>query len=104
MEKIEMLGSPQKRGPLIHRKEYEKITEFILTQIKKNGESISLNELLDNALSDLGDIALVVLQVKRDLEARGIIETALNNKREQFLLIKKRAKKRSTVRSTRYDL
>ncbi|MBT1701443.1 hypothetical protein KK083_31405 [Fulvivirgaceae bacterium PWU4] len=102
MEKIEMLGSPQKRGPLIHRKEYEKITEYILAQIKKNGESISLNELLDNATNDLGDIALVVLQVKRDLEARGVIETALNNKREQFLLIKKRQKKRSTVRRMDY--
>lgn len=102
MEKIEMLGSPQKRGPLIHRKEYDKITEFILAQIKKSGESISLNELLDNAMADLGDIALVVLQVKRDLEARGIIETALNNKREQFLLIKKRTKRRSTVRRLDY--
>lgn len=97
-----MLGSPKKRGPLINRKEYERITEFILGQIKKNGESISLNELLDHALNTLGDIAVVVLQVKRDLEARGIIETALNNKREQFLLIKKRQKKRSTARRMDY--
>jgi hypothetical protein len=102
MEKIEMLGSPKKRGPLINRKDYERITEFILDHIKKNGGRISLNELLDHAMNILGDIALQVLQVKRDLEARGIIETALSNKREQFLVIKKRTKKRSTIRRMDY--
>jgi hypothetical protein len=96
MDKIEMLGSPKRKGPVIQKKDYDTIADFILHYLKeKKQEMTSLHELLDQAMLTHGDIALLVLQVKRDLEARGLIETVLNNKREQFILIRKQPRKRS---------
>src|SRR5688572_17404641 len=77
-EKIELKRPGGKSGIVILRKHYEPICMFILKVLEVNGE-ITLIELLEAAKKNIstkpsGEILWVIINVKHDLEVRGLIK------------------------------
>jgi hypothetical protein len=63
---------------------YASVSEFIVEKLKQ-GRVVSLHHLLDEALKTtsiqfVGDPAWCFLQVKRDLEARGVIRVKIQRR------------------------
>lgn len=80
MEKIELQGIEKRKGPSIPLPLYETLSEFIITIIRESpsGE-VELRTLLDEADKSLpsiapGMLAWNVLQVKIDLQERGVLK------------------------------
>lgn len=76
MEKIELEQPQGKKGLMILKKHYNMLCIFILTMLESKGQ-ITLTELLDTANQKLNneymDVRWMLLNVKLDLEAKGLI-------------------------------
>ncbi len=78
-EKIQTFLADGTKGEYIQKGKYERWSRFILTSLDTE-ENFTLNEILERAriqstVSQHNEIAWNVLQVKRDLEARGFIKS-----------------------------
>ena len=96
ISKVMLWQRNNKRGIIIAYKNYALVASQIILEIKScsNGE-IDLGELISRMKVKLstmiaGDIPWFVLQVKQDLEVRGIIKTSLNYDRIQIIKLKKK--------------
>jgi hypothetical protein len=77
-EKVELKRPGGKAGIVILRKHYDVLSIFILKVLEVNQE-ITLIELLEAAKKNIstkpsGEILWVIINVKHDLEARGLIK------------------------------
>ena len=86
-----------RHGTKLLMSRYQELAQFILMQVKI-ANPISINQLLDNAFQefpeeDRNKLARTLLQVKADLEARGLIKIFFNAGRSQHIQLKR--KKRS---------
>ena len=89
---IQTLRADGKKGELLLRSQYETWSLFILSTLDTE-EGLTLNDLLGKArqkVSGLKDneIGWNILQVKRDLEARGFIKVTPAPSTKRTLLIK----------------
>jgi len=86
-------------GPMIPRKNYEHVASRIIYEVKSSRKGqIDLSHLIDllqypDASGMEGDIGWYILQVKQDLEARGIIKTFVNRDRVQTISLTKSVRK-----------
>jgi hypothetical protein len=81
METMELVNKKNRRPVHLSRETYESIFNLITSTLNEKGE-ITVNQLLDYTLQDKsikikGDLGWLLLQVKQDLEARGIIKVRL---------------------------
>ena len=86
---VEMRRGNGRRGATILRKDYEVVSSFIFSQLQGN-DTIEIQQLIDearNALSPtLGrDYSWCLLQVKQDLEVKGLIKVTVQPNRTQFI-------------------
>ena len=87
-----------KSGVYMARKDYDRISNFILTVLKRN--ELTINDLLDLAGIQLAqhitNVSWYILTVKLDLEARGLIGTVSKPApyNSQFLRLKPGALKK----------
>jgi hypothetical protein len=91
MEKIALMGTHRKNAKWIKRNDYQKFYELILGELTP-GSDMCLEDLIDKASEKLySDFPLnfswIFLQVKNDMEARGLIKTNLNFLRQQTIRI-----------------
>jgi hypothetical protein len=98
-ERIELQTVNGKNRPVMLRQHYDLLVDFILDSIQRL-EPISLTELMEaanNKFSDLfsGEVALPLLNAKRDLEARGLILINYEKNRNQLISLKRESKKTS---------
>ena len=77
-EKIQTFLPDGTKGEYVLKSKYERWSMFILTALDTE-ENFTLNDILDRArqgtIAQHNEIAWNVLQVKRDLEARGFIKS-----------------------------
>ncbi|HEY8936005.1 MAG TPA: hypothetical protein VIM65_12325 [Cyclobacteriaceae bacterium] len=79
---MELINKNSRRSSVrLSRDTYELIFNLITSTLQEKGE-ITVNQLLDytlqdNAIKVKGDLGWLLLQVKQDLEARGIIKVKL---------------------------
>jgi DNA-binding HxlR family transcriptional regulator len=90
-EMVHMLQPDSRKGELIIKRVYEKWSRFILSSLDTE-KDLTLSDLLERAHQDFKGIndhetGWHVLQVKRDLEARGLIKViaAPDHKRTFFI-------------------
>jgi hypothetical protein len=88
-----------RQGSKLLTSQYKELAQFILMQLKTN-TPISINQLLDLAFKefphdDRNKFARTLLQVKGDLEARGLIKIFFSAGRSQLIQLKR---KRNMVR------
>ena len=87
-----------KSGVYMARRDYERVSDFIMSVLKVN--QLTMKDLLDRAevqlAHDVHNIAWYILIVKLDLEARGLIGTILKNTahRSPFLRLRPGALKK----------
>ncbi|HEY5824285.1 MAG TPA: hypothetical protein VIT44_07970 [Cyclobacteriaceae bacterium] len=101
MEKIELERPEGKKGLMILRKHYNLLCIFILSMLELKGE-ITLTELLDTANQKLdseftGDALWMILNVKRDLEAKGLIRLKYAGKCTQVISVRKNQSRRISM-------
>ncbi len=80
---------------------YESISDFIISKLKEN-EEISFSNLLDDALKSESikfeqNLGWCLLQVKHDLEARGVIRIKMKRGFSNSQSIRLKRKKRSII-------
>jgi hypothetical protein len=96
-EQLELRSASQIKGKIIMSKDYYvQVANFILSSIVlRMDEEISLSELLDEA-QDFFSTTLgyrtswYILQVKHDLEIRGLIKKQIGSERIQLIKVNKR--------------
>jgi hypothetical protein len=82
METMELVNKKNRRSSVhLSRETYESIFNLITSTLNEKGE-ITVNQLQDYTLQDesikvKGDVGWLLLQVKQDLEARGIIKVSI---------------------------
>jgi len=91
-ERIMTLHPQGKKGVHILTRRYDLIKDYILKQVKKEGD-ISYEELSDRAVADLsetfdGKVVWYIVSVKLDLEARKIIERIPKTSPHRIRLVK----------------
>lgn len=94
-EMIALIDSDGKKKLSIRKDKYELVCEFIFQTLLDN-EKVTLTELLKNSEQTLGshcndDISWLILLVKRDLEARGLLKISCERNRIQVIELKKSA-------------
>jgi len=90
---IKLLKAGGKNGHVILRKDYESINTLILETLKTHHE-ISLFDLLDVCNREFtaefkGNLPWYLLNVKQDLQAKGLIQIKRDKKRIQIVSLKK---------------
>lgn len=78
-----------RRGAKILRKDYEMVSSFIFSQLQEK-ETIEIQQLIEGARNILSltlgkDYSWCLLQVKQDLEAKGLIKVTVQPNRMQFI-------------------
>lgn len=89
-ELIQTLLPDGRKGELLSKSEYEKWSRFILSVLNSE-EDFTLNGLLEKALQKKSGPAdnkagWYILQVKRDLEARGLIKVVATEQKHTFFI------------------
>jgi hypothetical protein len=102
MTKIDARGTENRNCLTISQALYEKVQEFIILAIKNHPEEcIQFCELLDEAEGKILTNRILpwhVMQVKNDLNERGIIKTSIGNNRKQIIsIVQKNRKKRLSI-------
>lgn len=92
-DKIQLQVHGGRGGSIIARKQYELVKKFIL-DVFQHCDQITLTELMQIADIELapsfrGEIAWILLNTKRDLEARGILEITHQKNRIQVISLKR---------------
>jgi hypothetical protein len=89
MEKIALMGTLSKNRRWIKKSDYQKLYDFILMEVHAK-PGIQLQELLDCATEKLAhhlpNFYMLLLQVKHDMEARGVIDTNFDHLRNQMIM------------------
>lgn len=80
---------------------YHSITDFIVSRVREE-EEISFNRLLDEALACKSikfdrNPGWCLIQVKRDLEAKGVIQVIMNRRNPASQMIRLSRKRRSIL-------
>lgn len=94
--KIKLWSNKKKRGTTISSNYYRLLTNFIISEVEaKRSGKIFLQELIEKAKTNFskqitGDISWWLLQVKRDLEVKGVIRISFTPSLNQFIELKKR--------------
>ena len=101
MEKIELERPEGKKGLMILKRQYNLLCVFILNMLELKGE-ITLTDLLDTANQQLdseftGDALWMILNVKRDLEAKGLIRVKYARKCTQVISVRKNQSRRISM-------
>jgi hypothetical protein len=101
IEKVQLQTLEGKNKSIILRKQYDLLCGFILDALHQYG-SINLMKLIDLANHKFkqtfsGEIIWLLLNVKRDLEARGTIKVKYEKKRKQMISLKKEQKKAISI-------
>ena len=97
-ETVELWRMKGRVGETILKKEYDLISEFIFSLLFER-ETVELQELLFEAQATLSatikkDFSRHLLEVKQDLEAKGLIKVTRQPNRLQFIsIVRKNAKK-----------
>lgn len=97
-DKIEMWMPKNKRGAVISLERYTLLVECIVSAIQSGGKGgITLHQLIEEVNIHLADaiksnLNWYLLQVKQDLEARGVIKTMLHRGRTQYIRLNRRAR------------
>ncbi len=97
-ETVELWRMKGRVGETILKKDYELISEFIFSLLFER-ETVELQELLFEAQTILSvsikkDFSRHLLEVKQDLEAKGLIKVTRQPNRLQFIsIVRKNAKK-----------
>jgi hypothetical protein len=104
MTKIGAGGTESRNCPTISTSLYAKVQEFIILAIKNHPEGcIQFCELLDEAERKnltKGILPWHVMQVKNDLNERGIIKTSIdNNHTQKISIVQKNSKGRLSILS-----
>lgn len=78
-----------RRGAKIMRKDYEVVSSFIFSLLQEK-ETIEIQQLIEEARNTLSltlgrDYSWCLLQVKQDLEAKGLIKVTVQPNRMQFI-------------------
>ena len=100
MEKIELLSAKKRHGPVFKKTVYEKLTDLIVAQINDHPSgAINLLDLIQQVQCKLNDGSVRIqpshiLQVKVDLQERGVIKVHLDRDRNQIIEINPRNKRR----------
>jgi hypothetical protein len=89
MEKIALMGTKGKSVVWIKRHDYQKFYETILSEVKANS-SLFLAELIERVSAKLytefpRNFSWILLQVKHDMEARGLIKTNVDPLKQQTI-------------------
>lgn len=98
---IKTLRPDGRKGVTLSRADYERLSTSILNTLDAV-EEMTLNTLLDNVLQNpVGDAGWQILQIKLDLEARGLIKvyTPLYEKRMIYIKLTREGQRK--VRFTR---
>lgn len=95
-EKIQLHALDGRNGPIIPRKQYELLKNFIL-DIFQHCDQITLTELLQLAntkfaLTFSSEVAWVLVNTKQDLEARGMLKITHERNRTQLISLKRKQK------------
>jgi hypothetical protein len=97
-EKVQLQKIDNKKGIYMSKNRYDFIVEMIL-KILTQQQQTTLTELINESetYSDKigNEIAWDMLQVKQDLEARGVIKIDYIANRVQLIILKKRIQQRS---------
>ena len=97
-ETVELWRMKGRVGETILKKEYDLISEFIFSLLFER-ETVELQELLFEAQATLSttikkDFSRHLLEVKQDLEAKGLIKVTRQPNRLQFIsIVRKNSKK-----------
>jgi hypothetical protein len=102
MKSIKLLSNFSRKEISLREDVYQSISDFILSKIRESGE-VSLDTLLDDALHNKSikfeqNLGWCLLQVKGDLEARGIVSIEVKKGLPNRQSIKLKKKPRSIVR------
>lgn len=78
-----------RRGAKILRRDYDAVCSFIFSLLQEK-ETIEIQQLIDEARNTLSltlgkDYSWCLLQVKQDLEAKGLIKVTVQPNRMQFI-------------------
>jgi len=97
-EHIELLLPDGKKGSTMHKHQYELLLEFVFQKLLDQ-RKVTLTELLEGAEEILMDrikwnLLWLLLQVKQDLVARGLIVVNYEKNRMQIISLKKSARKK----------
>jgi hypothetical protein len=92
MEKIPLMGTLGKNLKWIKKTDYERFYDFIMEEVMSS-PGIQLQELVDRCSGGPGkqfpaNFSWILLQVKHDMEARGIIQTNLDRMRNQIITVR----------------
>jgi hypothetical protein len=92
-EKIQLIALEGKDGPVMLRKHYDLLSDFILG-IFQHRNQISLTELMELANVKFNPIfsantGLALLNTKQDLEARRLLKISRQKNRIQIISLKK---------------
>ncbi len=92
-ERMELLLSGGRNGTFMLKYQYELVYEFIFQKLVER-EKVTLTELLEGAGKTLaekfkGNFSWAMLQVKQDLEAKGLITVRMAKNRIQVIELKK---------------
>ncbi len=92
-ERIRLNTLNGKNRPFMLKKKYDSLRDFILDALEQH-QQISLMELMEQANDKFdkvffGEVALSLLDAKKDLEARGLIKIAHERDRTQLISLKK---------------
>ncbi len=105
-ETVEMWKAKGRLGATILKEDYDAIKHFIFSILHEK-EAVELQELLNEAHNNLSaiikrDFTLQLLEVKQDLEVKGLINVTRQANRVQFISsIRKNSKDRSYAWGTR---
>ncbi|MBL0745431.1 DUF6958 family protein [Chryseolinea lacunae] len=89
IDSIELFRSGGKRGATIARKHYAEVVQLILARIATTDDgAVPLSDLIEHAQHKLlfgGDIPWYLINVKQDLEERGILKTHWDHLRMPYI-------------------
>jgi hypothetical protein len=105
MEKVALLGTARKHARWIRKNEYEKFYDLIIAELNLKRE-VRLQDLIDIAAVRMArefpiNFSWLLLQVKHDMEARGIIQSSLDIMRTQMIRMKENEKSYLSMAGTR---
>lgn len=91
-ETIVTLRPDGKKGVVMSKENYDELSTFVLTALDTE-ESLTLHGLLERAHSGLpdaidSDVSWYVLQIKLDLEARGLIKVVTPAYKKRLFFLK----------------
>jgi hypothetical protein len=93
METIVTLRPDGKKGVVMPKQNYDEISTIVLSILDTEEETFTLHALLERAQDNLpdmidSDVSWYVLQVKLDLEARGLIKVVTPPYKKRLFLLK----------------